>query len=181
MRVLVVCDNALNREILIDQLSASAVRVDQAQTGSEALAALRAAALCGDPYRRAIIDNSLPDMSGIELSHAIKSVPAHADLQLVLLTPFGQDARRVRGQSGQVPDKAHPTVGIVELSHLRQCRGCHDDAGRWRDVDAKKPGHQRGTCAVGRGHILVTLKVCVDMPGEHGMHGRDCNRRLTRA
>lgn len=91
MRVLVVCDNALNREILTDHLSASAVRVGQAQTGAEALAALRAAALCGDPYWRAIIDNSLPDEPGIEVAHAIKSVPANADLQLVLLTPFGQD------------------------------------------------------------------------------------------
>src|SRR6202043_3290990 len=89
--VLVVSDNALNREILTDQLSARAVRVSQAQAGSEALAALRGAALRGDPYWQAIIDNSLPDMSGSELSHAIKSIPAHADLQLVLLTPFGQD------------------------------------------------------------------------------------------
>jgi two-component system, sensor histidine kinase and response regulator len=91
MRVLVVSDDALNREILTDYLSARAGRVSQAQAGAEALAALRAAALRGNPYWRAIIDNSLPDMSGIELAHAIKSVPARADLQLVLLTPFGQD------------------------------------------------------------------------------------------
>jgi signal transduction histidine kinase/CheY-like chemotaxis protein len=88
--VLVVSDNGFNREILTDQLSARAVRVSQAQAGSEALAALRAAALRGDPYSQAIIDTSLPDMSGIELAHAIKSIPVHADLQLVLLTPFGQ-------------------------------------------------------------------------------------------
>ena len=93
MRVLVVCGNTLNREILIDHLSANAVRVGQAQTGAEGLAMLRAAALDGDPYGRAIIDNSLLDMSGIELAQAIKAVPAHANLQLVLLTPFGQEVR----------------------------------------------------------------------------------------
>src|SRR6516225_3598173 len=96
MPVLVVSGNELNRMILIDQLSARAVRSGQAQTGSEALEALRAAALRGDPYRRAVIDNSLPDMSGIELAHAIKSISAHADLQLVLLTPAAQDV----GESG---------------------------------------------------------------------------------
>jgi signal transduction histidine kinase/CheY-like chemotaxis protein/HPt (histidine-containing phosphotransfer) domain-containing protein len=90
-RMLVVCDNPLNREILIDQLSANAVRVGLAQTGAEGFAVLRAAALEGDPYRRAIIDNSLLDMSGIELAQAIKAVPAHANLHLVLLTPFGQE------------------------------------------------------------------------------------------
>ena len=36
---MVVSGNALNREILIDQLSALAARADQAQTGSEALTA----------------------------------------------------------------------------------------------------------------------------------------------
>ena len=91
MRVLVVSANALNREILIDQLSARAVRSGQAQMGSEALEALGAAVFREAPYERAIIDDRLPDMSGVELSRAIKSVPAHADLQLVLLTPFGRD------------------------------------------------------------------------------------------
>jgi signal transduction histidine kinase/DNA-binding response OmpR family regulator len=91
MRMLVVCDNPLNREILIDHLSANAVRVGQAQTGAEGLAMLRAAALDGDPYGRAIIDNSLLDMSGIELAQAIKALPAHANFQLVLLTPLGQE------------------------------------------------------------------------------------------
>src|SRR5271166_644776 len=91
MPVLVVSDNALNREILTDQLSARAVRSEEAQTGLEALTLLEAAALTGDPYGRAIIDSLLPDMSGSELARAIKSVPADADLQLVLLTLFGQD------------------------------------------------------------------------------------------
>jgi two-component system, sensor histidine kinase and response regulator len=93
MRMLVVCDNTLNREILIDHLSANAVRVSLAQTGAEGLAMLRAAALDGDRYGRAIIDNSLLDMSGIELAQAIKAIPAHVNLQLVLLTPFGQEVR----------------------------------------------------------------------------------------
>src|SRR6516164_8290734 len=42
-RVLVVSANPLNRDILTDQLSAMALRSDQAQTGSEALEALHAA------------------------------------------------------------------------------------------------------------------------------------------
>jgi CheY-like chemotaxis protein/HPt (histidine-containing phosphotransfer) domain-containing protein len=94
--VLVVSENALVREILSDQLAGRAARAGWAQTGSEALAALRTAALGRDPYGQVIIDSSLPDMSGIELSHAIKSVPGYADLQLALLTPFGQDVGESR-------------------------------------------------------------------------------------
>jgi two-component system, sensor histidine kinase and response regulator len=96
MPILVVTTNALNREILIDQLSARSVRAGSTQIGSEAHAALYAAAVRGEPYGCVIIDNWLPDMSGIELAHAIRSVHAQADLQLVLLTPFGREI----GESG---------------------------------------------------------------------------------
>ena len=90
-RVLVVSANALNSEILADQLSARAVRNSQTQAGSEALEALRAAVFRKDPYEHAIIDDWLSDMSGVELARAIKSVSTYAGLQLVLLTPYGRD------------------------------------------------------------------------------------------
>jgi len=90
MPVLVVTDNALSREILTDQLSARSVRSDHAQTGSDALAALRQAIARGRPYGRVIIDNLLPDMSGIELARTIKSSSPQGDFRLILLTPFGQ-------------------------------------------------------------------------------------------
>ncbi len=92
MAVLVVAGSAINREILTDQLSAHGALVDQARTAAEALAALRAETVRSDPsYGWIIIDYSLPDLSGIELAHAIKSIPANAGLELVLLAPFDQD------------------------------------------------------------------------------------------
>jgi two-component system, sensor histidine kinase and response regulator len=95
MPVLVVADNALNREILSDQLSARNVPVHQVRTGSAALAVLRAAAPSRDPFSLAIIDNSLPDMKGIELAQTIKSDPATADLQVIMLTSFDQDVGKI--------------------------------------------------------------------------------------
>jgi two-component system sensor histidine kinase/response regulator len=90
MPILVVTGNALSREILTDQLSARSVRAGHAQTGSDALAAWREAIARGGPYGRVIIDNLLPDMSGIELAHIIKSASPRGDFQLILLTPFGR-------------------------------------------------------------------------------------------
>ncbi len=95
MPVLVVADNALNREILNDQLSARNVPVHQVRTGTAALAVLRAAALSRDPFRLAIIDNSLPDMKVIELAQTIKSGPATADFQVIMLTSFNQDVGKI--------------------------------------------------------------------------------------
>jgi len=91
MPVLVVTGNALSSEILADQLSARSVRADHAQTGSDALAALHEATVRGGPYGRVIIDNLLPDTSAIELARTIKSASPQGDVQLILLTPFGQE------------------------------------------------------------------------------------------
>jgi signal transduction histidine kinase/CheY-like chemotaxis protein/HPt (histidine-containing phosphotransfer) domain-containing protein len=162
VRILVVSDNTLNREILIDQLSARAARADQAQTGSEALTALHAAALCWDPYRRVIIDSSLPDMSGIELSHAIKSIPANAHLQLVLLIPFGQDA----GGSGD--SLARRLTKPIRQSALWNClTSDHAEiAMTTRDVakmSAPKNLDTKGAHVLLVEDQLITLKVCVDI------------------
>jgi len=162
VRVLVISDNPLNREILIDQLSARAARVDQARTGSEALTALHSAALCGDPYRRVIIDNSLPDMSGIELSHAIKSIPANAYFQLVLLTPFGQDA------GGSVDSLVRCLTKPIRQSALWNCLTSDNAeiAMTTRDVaktSTPKNLGDKGARVLLVEDQLVTLKVCVDI------------------
>jgi signal transduction histidine kinase/CheY-like chemotaxis protein len=115
MSVLVVSGSAFTREILIDQLLSLAVPVGQVQTGSAALAELRTASVRGTPYGRAIIDHLLPDMTGVELARAIESASAHAVLQLVLLTPFGQDGGE--GGSGLIRSLTKP----IRQAALRDC------------------------------------------------------------
>jgi signal transduction histidine kinase/CheY-like chemotaxis protein/HPt (histidine-containing phosphotransfer) domain-containing protein len=95
MSVLVVADNALNREILNDQLSAANVCAHHVQDGSAALATLRAAAARSEPFELAIIDNSLPDMKGIDLAHAVKSDPAVGNSRLIMLTSLDQDIGKI--------------------------------------------------------------------------------------
>ncbi|HEX4616024.1 MAG TPA: response regulator [Stellaceae bacterium] len=94
---LVVVGNALNREILDDQLSAVKFPVRHAQTGSAALAALRTAALQEEPFELVIIDHSLPDMKGIELAHAIETASEQFEPRIILLTSFDQVPGQVEG------------------------------------------------------------------------------------
>jgi CheY-like chemotaxis protein/HPt (histidine-containing phosphotransfer) domain-containing protein len=126
MPVLVVAGNALNREILHDQLSARNVPVHQVQTGSDALEVLRAAVLRGDPFGMAMIDNLLPDMKGIELARAIKSDPATADLRLIMLTSFDQDIGEVG--DGVLGRLTKP----IRQSALWACLA-------WKDTEAARP------------------------------------------
>jgi len=88
--VLIVVDSAINREILSDQLSARNVPVHQSRSGSDALAAIRVAALRRNRFGLVIIDTLLPDMKGIDLARAIRSGCATADLRLVMLTSFDE-------------------------------------------------------------------------------------------
>jgi two-component system, sensor histidine kinase and response regulator len=88
---LVVVDNALNREILEDQLSAWNIVVKHTLTGSAALGALRTAALHKEPFELVIIDYSLPDMTGIELAHAIETTSEEVKQQIILLTSLDHD------------------------------------------------------------------------------------------
>jgi signal transduction histidine kinase/CheY-like chemotaxis protein len=161
-RVLVVSANALNREILADQLSARDIRSDQTQTGSEALEALRAAVFRKDPYEHAIIDDWLPDMSGIELARAIKRVSTHADLRLVLLTPYGREVDE--DGNGLICCLTKP----IRQAALWNCLA--SDNSRAAPTTPKRAEASTSASLDPKGaHVLlvedqlVTLKVCLDI------------------
>jgi signal transduction histidine kinase/DNA-binding response OmpR family regulator len=88
-RVLVVDDNATNREILHQQVMSWGMRNDSAVNGVRALEILRDAAAQGDPYDLALIDMSMPVMDGIELAQAVKSDAVLARTPLIMLTSVG--------------------------------------------------------------------------------------------
>jgi CheY-like chemotaxis protein/HPt (histidine-containing phosphotransfer) domain-containing protein len=96
-RILVVDDNATNREVLIAQLGAWGARPDEALDGPSALAALRRARDTDDHYAAAILDMQMPGMNGAVLARAIKSDQELAPTTLVLMTSLGgrADAREM--------------------------------------------------------------------------------------
>jgi PAS domain S-box-containing protein len=97
IRMLVLDDNATNREILVTQLAAWGVRSDEAADGPAALLALARARDAGDPFAAAILDMQMPDMDGADVARAIKADPSLASTVLVLMTSLGN-----RGDSRQM-------------------------------------------------------------------------------
>ena len=89
MRVLVVDDNATNREILTRQLNGWGMSVTRAEDGGAALKLLSAAAHAV-PFDVVLLDFNMPDMDGIELARAIKADPALRAVSLILLTSSDQ-------------------------------------------------------------------------------------------
>ena len=86
VRLLIVEDNATNREILCQQLQAAGMLVHAEAEGLQGLQAAAAAAEAGQPYQVAILDMNMPHMDGLDLAAAIRRDPGLATLPLILLT-----------------------------------------------------------------------------------------------
>jgi PAS domain S-box-containing protein len=85
-RVLVVDDNATNREILSRQVSSWGMLVEAVELPSEALARLRG----GRRFDVAILDMLMPEMDGLTLAREIRRIRDQRELPLVLLTSLGR-------------------------------------------------------------------------------------------
>jgi len=98
VRVLVVDDNATNREIVEKQLYAWGVQCRGAGGGEEGLSVLREASSEGSPFDLAILDFNMPDIDGLSLAGMIKSDPSLAGIRLILISSVGirGDGRRAR-------------------------------------------------------------------------------------
>ncbi|MGD9949934.1 MAG: response regulator [Desulfobulbus sp.] len=99
MRILVVDDNATNREILLTRLRSWGMRPAEAANGVTALSVLQRALNDNDPFAIAVIDMQMPDMDGETLGRIIHSDTRLTNIRMVMLTSLGArgDARRFAG------------------------------------------------------------------------------------
>ncbi|WP_406656651.1 response regulator [Methanolobus sp. ZRKC2] len=90
-RILVVDDNATNREILYKQLSSWGAKVRDVGNGSMALQALYRAQEDNEPFEVVILDMQMPGMDGESVAKIIKSDERIKDTALLLLSSLGQN------------------------------------------------------------------------------------------
>ena len=97
LKVLVVDDNASARRVLEDQLKIIGAEIEQAASGTEAIAAVKRAD-AGRPFDVLLLDWRMPGLDGVETARRIrvdtslKSVPA-----IIIITAFGRE--EVRGEA----------------------------------------------------------------------------------
>jgi CheY-like chemotaxis protein len=118
LRVLIVDDNATNREILHRQIATWRMRDDSVANGLDALAHFKEAASAGDPYRLAILDLQMPDMDGMSIARAIKADPTLAATRIVVLTSLAYHADEANFR--QIGISAYLTKP-VKASRLLDC------------------------------------------------------------
>jgi signal transduction histidine kinase/CheY-like chemotaxis protein len=92
LRVLTVDDNETCRVALDRRITSWGMHIDSAANGTEALRMIREAAEEGNPFDVALIDEMMPEMSGLELACIIKSDPFISGVHLLMLTGSGRIA-----------------------------------------------------------------------------------------
>jgi len=97
LRVLIVDDNATNREVLREMLRGWGWTFAEAADAWEAMERLKAAASTGRGFDLALIDFQMPEMDGGQLAAEIKNDPLLSAIPLVLVTSVPQhgDAARM--------------------------------------------------------------------------------------
>jgi CheY-like chemotaxis protein len=97
-RILLVDDNATNREVLSACLESWRCQYHTVASAKEALGMLHEAVKTGEPFDLVILDHMMPEMDGEALGRAIKKDAALKETVLVMLTSWGRrgDAARVK-------------------------------------------------------------------------------------
>ncbi|MBW2131598.1 MAG: response regulator [Deltaproteobacteria bacterium] len=81
LRLLLVEDNPINREVQREILTDAGIRVDVAQNGEEAVSAVRQT-----PYDLVLMDVQMPIMDGIQAAGKIRELPACLHLPIIAIT-----------------------------------------------------------------------------------------------
>ena len=103
VRVLVVDDNRVNREILQQQLESWRMRVSCASGGEEALELVGRAVSSQSAFELAVLDMHMPKMDGLQLARAIQQQPGAAATPIVILTSTHTNVEELaRQQAGVV-------------------------------------------------------------------------------
>jgi PAS domain S-box-containing protein len=113
--ILIVDDNATNRQVLREMLKLWECTYCEAASGKEALDVLAQSSITKKPFDVILLDYNMPGMDGEELARKIKANPEYNKSPLMLLTssPMSGDALRMK-DAGFSAYLTKP----VKLSHL---------------------------------------------------------------
>lgn len=153
-RILVVDDELSLRRLMRLYLGKAGFAVQEASTGSQALAALRR----GD-IDLAIVDVMLPEVDGFEV---VRQARRNSSIPIILLTARGEEASRVAGLEVGADDYvvkpflAHEVVARVR-AQLRRARGFDADAATLR-VGLVELDRRARRCAIGGVPVELTRR-----------------------
>ena len=156
-RVLAVDDNAVNREILCQQLADWDVDVETTSDGPTALAMMRQANAQGRPFDVAILDWHMPNMSGVDLAQAMRASAEFGHTHLIMLTSVDDKIQpeelKDLGFCAYLVKPVRRAKLLNVLAEIIGRDGCDGEQEADRPDAAGSGASTDG--AVGRAHVLV--------------------------
>ncbi|MEM9169019.1 MAG: response regulator [Pseudomonadota bacterium] len=191
LRAFVVDDNAVNRQILVEQCAAWGLQADAYDGAAALFSALEAPS--APHYDLGVVDYQMPDVPGDALARRARATPALADAALVLLTSMGAkgaptedidalfDAYLVKPARGSLLLDA--ITNAVATGSARRLRAAADDladAPSTADPDAEPDNSRREACQilVAEDNVVnqMVIKAMLDSAGfpvELAVNGRE--------
>ena len=122
--VLVVDDNATNRQILEETLGFWQMSVTTADSGRAALEEMATAAEQGKPYDIVLLDVNMPEMDGYAVARHIRDEPDWGDVAIAILSSAGQFGDAVlRRDLGIIAYMSKPVRQADLLMTIKTCLG----------------------------------------------------------
>ena len=140
--VLVVDDNATNREIMERHVAAGGMRCATAVDGLDALEKLHLALAANDPFDIAIIDMKMPRMDGIALAQAMRRDSSLALTRLILVTSLHSQDELARARSSGIGAYLSKPVRRNELFRALALAVGEEPGTTSRDTHITAPGAQ---------------------------------------
>lgn len=113
MRILIAEDHQDNREMLTRRLQRRGYEVHSAENGAEAVAKAKS---CAPDL--ILMDVSMPVMSGIEATRALRQLPEFRDIKIVALTAHAMESARrecIKAGCDDFTTKPVDFTGLVAL------------------------------------------------------------------
>ncbi len=116
--VLVVDDHAGNRKIIRSYLQKTGMNAYEVKDAGNAVTTILSSAGSSNEVQVAIIDCQMPGMSGIDLAHALRSIPVAQHIKLMFLTSAAQrgDVRMAR----EAQQAMKPRILLVEDNRINR-------------------------------------------------------------
>ncbi len=89
-RVLIVDDMTVNRTLFTEQLTSWGLKTETAKDGVDALTAIRAAQVAGEPYDLILLDFLMPGINGQEFAQLVSQTPSLKTPQIIMLSSCDQ-------------------------------------------------------------------------------------------
>jgi two-component system sensor histidine kinase/response regulator len=119
LKVLIVDDNAVNREVFEKQLESWGTKVAVASGAEDALSILETGVREGAPFDLVLLDEAMPGVSGYDVGLRIRANPAFRRIKIIIATSVGDRNSGIATFDGKVIKPVRPSFlkdKIAEVS-----------------------------------------------------------------